>query len=88
MNVSLKNDWETYIATKVASGEFDTASEVIRAGLRLLKREDEERQIKLNALRQEIAGGFDQLRRGEGRPADQVFTDLFAGLNGKNSASA
>jgi len=88
MNVSLKQDWEAYIATKVASGEYDTASEVIRAGLRLLKREDEERQLKLDALRQEIAAGVDQLRRGEGRPADQVFADLLANLDAPDSSQA
>ena len=85
MNVSLKNDWEVFIAAKVASGEFDTASEVIRAGLRLLKREDEERQVKLDALRREITVGVEQLRRGEGRPSDLVFADLFADLDVKTT---
>lgn len=88
MNVSLKSDWESYIASKVASGEFDTASEVIRAGLRLLKREDDDRQAKLNVLRQEIAAGVEQLRRGEGRPADQVFADLLSGLDAQGSERA
>ena len=83
MNVSLKSEWENYIGSKVGSGEYDTASEVIRAGLRLLKREDEERHARLEALKREVALGIEQLRRGEGRPADQVFAELFADLDSK-----
>ncbi|MBK6427718.1 MAG: type II toxin-antitoxin system ParD family antitoxin [Blastocatellia bacterium] len=37
MNVSLTQDLEQYINTKVATGMYRSASEVVREGLRLLK---------------------------------------------------
>ena len=80
MNVSLKADWEQFVEAKVASGEYETASEVIRDALRLLKREDEKRQAMLKALRSEIMAGVDDLRQGNGRPASRVFADLMADL--------
>ena len=45
-NVSLTPELEAYVDGKVASGQYQTASEVIRAGLRLLQaqeRRDERR---------------------------------------------
>lgn len=80
MNVSLKADWEKFVDAKVASGEYETASEVIRDALRLLKREDDKRQAMLEAIRSEIKAGVDDLRQGNGRPANQVFADLMADL--------
>lgn len=39
-NVSLTPELDSYIAEAVASGAYQTASEVIRAGLRLLQAQD------------------------------------------------
>jgi antitoxin ParD1/3/4 len=44
MNVSLTPELEAFVENKVSSGRFQSASEVIRAGLRLLEERDEERQ--------------------------------------------
>ncbi len=41
MNVSLTPELEKLVQDKVASGLYQTASEVIREGLRLLKERDE-----------------------------------------------
>lgn len=80
MNVSLKADWENFVNAKVQSGEYETASEVIRDGLRLLKYEDDKRKALLQALRGEIHEGVEQLRRGDGHPASEVFDELLADL--------
>jgi antitoxin ParD1/3/4 len=42
---------EAFIAAQLATGEFNTVSEVFRAGLRLLEQE----QLKLQALRHAVA---------------------------------
>ena len=41
MNVSLPEAMEEFVRQKVAAGDYETASEVVREGLRLLKQSDE-----------------------------------------------
>ncbi len=46
--------------------------------VRALIRKDRERQAGLSALRADLQLGVDQLDRGEGRPAEEVFKRLKA----------
>jgi antitoxin ParD1/3/4 len=62
MNVSLTPELECLVNEKVQSGMYQTASEVVREALRLLKEHDE---VKLRQLREAIRVGIDQLERGE-----------------------
>lgn len=64
MNVSLTRELEEMINQKVQSGLYNSASEVIREGLRLLKEQDQLRQIRIEELRNEIQKGIDQVRAG------------------------
>lgn len=57
LNVSLNPHFENMIKAKVESGLYNSASEVIREGLRLLEEQDSLRQIKLEMLRAEIQLG-------------------------------
>ena len=50
MNVSLSKQWEKFITNSVNSGRYHSASEVIRAGLRLLEHYEQGRQIEQVAL--------------------------------------
>jgi antitoxin ParD1/3/4 len=61
MNVSLTPQLEALINAKVKTGMYQTASEVIREGLRLLKERDEEQQRR---LREDVQFGFDEIARG------------------------
>jgi antitoxin ParD1/3/4 len=54
-SISLGNHFENFIETSVGNGRFNNASEVVRAGLRLL--EDEENKIVV--LRRAIQEGID-----------------------------
>jgi len=67
MNVNLTVELESFVLNKVKSGLYNSASEVVREGLRLLKEQDELRKIKLKELRREIRQGLDSLDRGEFR---------------------
>ncbi len=65
MNVSLTGKLEKYIASKVASGDYSTNSEVVRDALRALQERDRERKAAVRELRSQIRVGLDQLDRGE-----------------------
>lgn len=53
MNVSLPKELEKFVGQKVESGRFSSASEVVRAGLRLLE-EDDKRKNVLFSTREDL----------------------------------
>ncbi len=57
-SISLGNHFESFIENSITEGRFNNASEVVRAGLRLLE-EDENRII---ALRKAISEGLESGR--------------------------
>ena len=67
MNFYLTSELEHFVHYKVNTGMYQTASEVIRESLRLLR----ERDQRVEALRQNLRSGFDAVERGE-------FTDYDA----------
>jgi antitoxin ParD1/3/4 len=56
-NINLTNELDRFVATKVKSGRYENASEVVRAGLRNLEREEREYELKLAALRAAVDEG-------------------------------
>jgi antitoxin ParD1/3/4 len=82
MNISITPELEQFVRQEVQTGLYQSASEVIRAALRRLK-EDKERKPRYIAaskgeLEDKILEGLDELDRGEGMPAQQVFAELKA----------
>src|SRR5277367_4311677 len=59
MNISLTPHLEEMIREKIASGSYNSASEVVREALRLLEQEDQLRSLKLQRLRQDVQEGLD-----------------------------
>lgn len=76
MNVSLTPEFETFVDEKLKSGSYSSASEVVRAGLRLLQEQDAEHAARLEALRRDVRLGRAQLKRGEGTRGAEVFKRL------------
>lgn len=74
IHVSLPEALKRYVEECVDTGEYASPSDYIRA----LIRKDREHQAELSALRADLQLGVDQLDRGEGRPADEVFERLKA----------
>lgn len=68
-NVVLTHHQEELIASLVATGRYQNASEVLREGLRLLEREDAIFEAKLRALREAAQAGWDDI-------AADRYTDL------------
>jgi antitoxin ParD1/3/4 len=64
---------EKFVNDKVASGRYYSGSEVIREGLRLLEEQEQLREVKLTALREEMQKG---LASRESIPGKQVFDEL------------
>ncbi|MGL9619357.1 type II toxin-antitoxin system ParD family antitoxin [Bradyrhizobium sp. U531] len=56
---SIGKHFEALIDGLVESGRYASASEVMREGLRLVEEREEQRKLKLQALREEIQKGFD-----------------------------
>jgi antitoxin ParD1/3/4 len=74
MKVSLTPDMERLVSDKVKAGLYQTPSEVLREGLRLLQQRDE----NLASLRSEIEAGFEAIRRGEYEDYDARSTKALA----------
>lgn len=70
MNVSLTPELETMVAQKVKSGLYNSASEVVREGLRLVVEQDQLKQIRLEELKREIQVGIDQADAEQVAPLD------------------
>ncbi len=61
--VALTERDQDFISSQIADGEYNNASEVVRAGLRVL----EQKQLALKALRQAIAKGDADLTAGRSK---------------------
>lgn len=62
---ALGERFENFVREQVASGRYNNASEVIRAGLRLLEDQEKLRELKLEELRRAIQEGVASGRAGE-----------------------
>lgn len=58
-SILLGDHFEQYISTKVSSGKFNSASEVIRTALRLLEAEEEKTKHLIKALIQGEKSSFE-----------------------------
>ncbi len=79
-DVSLGMRWEKFVNEKVESGRYQTASEVLCDGLRLLEqREQALRSISPRTkeeLEEMLEVGIKQLNAGKGIPGDVALKDL------------
>ncbi|HUX28343.1 MAG TPA: type II toxin-antitoxin system ParD family antitoxin [Terracidiphilus sp.] len=65
MNVSLTSELEKFVAGKVESGRYTSASEVVREALRLLEEHDRAREVQIAAFNRELGARLAALDRGE-----------------------
>lgn len=82
MNISLTPELQKLVHDKVATGRYNSASEVMREALRLLEEQDRLRHMRFEDLKREIAIGIEQADRGELFDGEEVFRELL----GRNKA--
>jgi antitoxin ParD1/3/4 len=64
-NVNLTDHFDRFIEDGISSGRYSNASEVVREGLRLLERQEQEDSARLDWLRATAAEGFEAIERGD-----------------------
>jgi antitoxin ParD1/3/4 len=65
MNVSLTPELDQFVAGKVESGRYNSASEVVREALRLLEEHDRARSAQIAVFNHELGARLASLDRGE-----------------------
>ncbi|MGO9435683.1 MAG: type II toxin-antitoxin system ParD family antitoxin [Terracidiphilus sp.] len=74
-NINLTPELDRFVSTQVDSGSYANASEVMRAALRLLERDEQEQDAKMAALRAAIE---------EGASSGVAKTGVFARIRSKH----
>lgn len=65
-NIKLTEHYDRFVEEQVDAGKFKNASEVLRAGLRLLEQQTQSDEEKLTILRKLASDGFRSLDQGQG----------------------
>ena len=76
MNVSLTETLERFVASQVRTGRYQSASEVVRDGLRALQERKREQEAALLGMRAKVAEGLAEARRGELFDGEAFFDEL------------
>jgi antitoxin ParD1/3/4 len=87
MSISLAPELEGFINQKVASGLYNSANEVIREALQLLKEQDELQRMRNDELRREIQKGLDSLDQGKGLDGPTAMAELIAKYSKQETSS-
>ena len=77
MNVSLTPELDKLVKMKVESGLYNSASEVVREALRLLKSRDDLTESRIDALKSDIQKGVSSLDDGMGvEMTEELFNSI------------
>lgn len=76
MNLSLTPELESFVHTRVQTGRYNSASEVVREALRLLEDHEVARTAQLDNFRKEIDQRLASLDPGKGIDGETVFARI------------
>ena len=76
MNVNLGNTFDKFVSELLASGQYQSQSEVLREALRLLKEREEIKRLRVESFRRELSVGIEQADRGEFVDGEKAFQKI------------
>ena len=76
VNISITPELDAFLQNRVQSGRYQTTSEVVREGLRLLERQEMERDEAFRQLKAKLKRGAAQADAGQLLDGDEVFKEL------------
>jgi antitoxin ParD1/3/4 len=80
LNVSLTAELEEFVQKRVASGRYQTASEVVREALRLLELRERDREVAHKLLKGKLRRAAEQAERGELSDGEEFMGKLLEKL--------
>jgi antitoxin ParD1/3/4 len=76
LTIAVTPELEAFIRERVTSGRFDSASDVVHEGLRLLEEREHAREAALHQIRREIEIGLGQAKAGQLRDGEEFFVEI------------
>jgi antitoxin ParD1/3/4 len=76
VNISITPELDAFLQSRVQSGRYQTTSEVVREALRLLERQETERDEAFQQLKTKLERGAAQADAGQLLDGDEVFDEL------------
>jgi len=76
VNISITPELDEFLQNRVNSGRYQTTSEVVREALRLLERQEREREEAFQGLKAKLERGAAQAEAGNLLDGDEVFDEL------------
>jgi antitoxin ParD1/3/4 len=86
MNVNLGPTFDQFVASLLETGLYQSQSEIVREGLRLLMEREQLKQLRLDELRREIAVGSAQADRGQFVDGKDAFRRIRAKSSRRRAA--
>lgn len=81
MNVHLTPELEVLVQSRVQTGRYDSASEVVREALRLMEERDRLFELHRDEMRKKIAQGLESLQLGKGVDGEAALNRLDSELD-------
>ena len=76
VNISITPELDEFLQNRVSSGRYQTTSEVVREALRLLERQEREREEAFQSLKAKLERGAGEAEAGQLFDGDEVFDEL------------
>ena len=87
MHIVLPPELEALVQRQIANGKYQTAIEVILAGVKLLAHQEDIYQGRLQELQQEVRIGWEASVRGEVVDSPTAMAQIRANLRSRHGAS-
>jgi antitoxin ParD1/3/4 len=85
MALTLPSDLADFAQIQIANGKYQSIDEILVAGLRLLRQQDDRYQGRFEELKQEILVGAEQAERGELLDASSAIEGIRQRLRDRHS---